>query len=254
VKGRLQKVLASHGVASRRACESLIAAGQVTVNGQVATPGVQADSEHDDIRVRGLSLAHAIEPVYLALNKPLGLVTSTVSTHGEQTVMSLLGKVPSVHPVGRLDKDTSGLLFLSTDGAWANLVTHPRYGIEKEYQVTIAGRPSSEALQQLRGGIVLPDDTRTAPAQVGMIAQRASWTELRIVLHEGKKRQIRLMFAAIGHPVRGLTRVRIGAVQLGTLPVGDYRELRADEVECIREDAQRGFATDGAAGRHSDRH
>jgi len=254
VKGRLQKVLASHGVASRRACESLIAAGEVTVNGQVAALGMQADPAQDDIRVRGLSLAGAIEPVYLALNKPLGLVTSTVSTHGEQTVMSLLGKVPPVHPVGRLDKDTSGLLFLSTDGAWANLVTHPRYAIEKEYRVTIAGPPSAEAVRQLRSGIAMPDDTRTAPAQVDVIAQRARWTVLRVVLHEGKKRQIRFMCAAVGHPVRELTRVRIGAVRLGTLPVGAYRELSEDEVECIREDARQGLATDGAAGRHSDRH
>jgi len=254
MKCRLQKVLASRGIASRRACEGLIAAGEVTVNGQVATLGLQVDPEQDDIRVRGLSLAGTIEPVYLALNKPLGLVTSTVSTHGEQTVMSLLGKVPPVHPVGRLDKDTSGLLFLSTDGAWANLVTHPRYAIEKEYRVTIAGPPSAEAVRQLRSGIAMPDDTRTAPAQVDVIAQRARWTVLRVVLHEGKKRQIRFMCAAVGHPVRELTRVRIGAVRLGTLPVGAYRELSEDEVECIREDARQGLATDGAAGRHSDRH
>ncbi|MDQ2744914.1 MAG: rRNA pseudouridine synthase [Chloroflexota bacterium] len=254
MKGRLQKVLASRGIASRRACEGLIAAGEVTVNGQVATLGLQVDPEHDDIRVRGLSLAGAIEPRYLALNKPLGLVTSTVSTHGEQTVMSLLAKGGSVRPVGRLDKDTAGLLFLSTDGAWANLVTHPRYGIEKEYQVTVAGRPTPGTLRQLRTGVVLPDDTRTAPAQVDVIAQRASWADLQIVLHEGKKRQIRVMCAVVGHPVRTLTRVRIGAVRLGTLPVGAYRELSEDEVECIREDARRGFATEGAAGRHSDRH
>ena len=254
MKGRLQKVLASRGIASRRACEGLIAAGEVTVNGQVAALGVQVDPEHDDIRVRGLSLAGASAPVYLALNKPLGLVTSTVSTHGEQTVMSLLGEAESVHPVGRLDKDTSGLLFLTTDGAWANLVTHPRYGIEKEYRVTVAGRPSPETLRELRNGVALLDDTRTAPAQVDVIAQRASWADLHIVLHEGKKRQIRVMCATVGHPVRTLIRVRIGAVRLGTLPVGAYRELSEDEVECIREDARRGFATEGAAGRHSDRH
>lgn len=254
MKGRLQKVLASRGIASRRACEGLIAAGEVTVNGQVATLGVQVDPEHDDIRVRGRSLAGPIEPVYLALNKPLGLVTSTVSTHGEQTVMSLLGKAGSVHPVGRLDKDTAGLLFLSTDGAWANLVTHPRYGIEKEYRATVAGRPSPETLRQLRSGVALPDGTRTAPAQVDVIAQRATWADLRIVLHEGKKRQIRVMCATVSHHVRELTRVRIGAVRLGTLPIGAYRELSEDEVECIREDARRGFATEGAAGRHSDRH
>lgn len=254
MKGRLQKVMASRGVASRRACEGLIAAGEVTVNGQVATLGAQVDPEHDDIRVSGVSLPNGADPIYLALNKPLGLVTSTVSTHGERTVMSLLGTMPSVHPVGRLDKDTSGLLFLSTDGAWANLVTHPRYAIEKEYRVTVAGRPSPEALRQLRRGVAMPDDTRTAPAQVDLIAQRASWTELRVVLHEGKKRQIRIMSATVGHPVRDLTRVRIGAVRLGTLPVGAYRELSEDEVECIREDARRGFATDGAAVCRSDRH
>jgi len=253
VKARLQKVLASRGIASRRACEGLITAGEVTVNGQMATLGLLVDPELDDIRVHGLSIARAVELVYLALNKPLGLVTSTVSTHGEQTVMSLLGQAGPLRPVGRLDKDTTGLLFLSTDGAWTNLVAHPRYAVEKEYRATVAGRPSPKALWRLRGGVTLPDDTRTAPAQVDMIAQGASWTELRIVVHEGKKRQIRLMCAAVGHQVQELSRVRIGGVHLGTLPVGACRELSEDEVECIREDARRGFAAGGAAARHSDR-
>jgi 23S rRNA pseudouridine2605 synthase len=246
MKERLQKVLAAAGVASRRKAEALIAQGQVTVNGRVAAPGDKVDPATDRIEVTGRPVSIASTRVYLALNKPIGYVSTVRGDHGEPTVLDLVTHPERVYPVGRLDKDTSGLLLLTNDGDWANLVTHPRYAVEKEYELLVSGHPSAATLRRLSAGIELPDGTRTSSVAVRRIFERGGNTLLSITLHEGKKRQIRQMCLAVGHPVLELRRVRVGPIRLATLGVGAWRYLQPEEVERVREDAGRKF-TRGSA-------
>jgi pseudouridine synthase len=246
MRERLQKILARAGVASRRHAESLIASGAVTVNGAVARLGQSAELGSDDIRVHGRKISVLAAHTYLALNKPPGVVSSRRSTHGEATVLQLLPPASRVFPVGRLDKDTSGLLLLTDDGDWANLVTHPRYGVEKEYRALVQGKPGDAELQHLRRGVRLPDGSVTAPARVERIGDDRGDTLLGITVVEGKKRQIRLMAAAVGHQVIDLQRVRIGPLSLGTLPVGEWRALTQQEVRKVQDVARRLTAPDGA--------
>jgi 23S rRNA pseudouridine2605 synthase len=230
---RLQKVLSAAGVASRRAAEAMIARGEVLVNGQVAHVGQRARVGIDRITVGGRPLQAPVARTYLALNKPAGIVTSLASTHGERTVVDLLPVGQRVFPVGRLDKDTSGLLLLTDDGEWGAKITHPRYEVEKEYQAVVRGVPSPEAVHALRHGIVLPGGVRTAPARVSVHARMGGECEVSVTVIEGKKRQLRLMFAAVGYPVTRLRRVRIGAIRLGTLREGSWRALTAAEIESV---------------------
>lgn len=232
---RLQKILASAGVGSRRYCEGLIASGRVSVNGETARVGQSVEVEIDQLAVDGHPICPLHRYLYLALNKPAGYVTTVRSTRGELTVMGLLPAVDRVYPVGRLDKDTAGLLLFTNDGNWANLVTHPRYGIEKEYRVTVSGRPSTAELGRLEEGIELPLAGRTAPVRARVRHQEAGNTVLDMTLVEGKKRQIRLMCAAIGHPVLHLQRIRVGSIHLGRLAAGQTRNLTQQEVDEIRE-------------------
>jgi 23S rRNA pseudouridine2605 synthase len=234
MKERLHKVLASMGVATRRRAEEMIARGEVTVNGRVAQLGDSADPQHDRICLRGQLLTAVPDRVYIALNKPAGYVTSLRSTHGERTVSELLPAGTRVFPVGRLDRDTSGLLLLTNDGNWANVVMHPRYGVEKEYLALVEGHPSSEAIRRLRQGVVLPDGTRTSPARVEILSCADANTRLAIVVIEGKKRQIRQMARLVGHPVIELRRTRIGPIHLGRLEEGEWRHLHPNEVTSIR--------------------
>jgi pseudouridine synthase len=255
MKERLQKILAAAGVTSRRRAEGLIEAGLVTVNGRVAVLGESADASVDRIEVRGDPVRHSPGRLYLALNKPVGYVTTARSTHGEKTVLELVDVDERVFPVGRLDRDTSGLLLLTNDGEWADLVTHPRYGVEKEYEVTIAGHPSPVSLRALRDGVLLPDGTVTAPAQVELLQRRSLDSVLRITVVEGKKRQIRLMVGAVGHPAIALRRVRVGGISLGDLPAGRWRHLVSKEVKSVRETG-RGTtvaAVPGSGAAHRDR-
>ncbi len=232
---RLQKVLASMGMGSRRQCESLVAGGRVSVNGVVARLGQRADPEQDVIEVNGNRIDVRLNRRYIALNKPIGCVTSVRSTHGERTVMEFLPESTGVFPVGRLDRDTSGLLLFTNDGEWANVVTHPRYEVEKEYEVVVKGLVSTEALERLRHGTRLPDGSVTSPAGVWVAEAMFEESRLFVTVIEGKKRQIRHMAAAVGNPVRRLRRIRIGCICLGDLPEGCRRELRAEEVNGIRE-------------------
>lgn len=230
---RLQKVLAQRGVASRRTAEAMIAQGAVTVNGMPAVVGQSVDVESDVITVNGEPLLPASHHRYLALHKPAGYVTSLRSTHGEKTVMELVSVKDRVYPVGRLDRDTSGLLLLTNDGAWANMVTHPSFEVDKEYTVTVQGRPSEEVLHQLRQGVLLPSGDRTSPARVELIRQFEGKAEVSVTVVEGKKRQIRLMMAAVGHPVTSLRRDRVGSIRLGSMGEGQCRDLLPEEVEGI---------------------
>jgi len=228
---RLQKVLARLGYGSRRACEELIADGLVTVNGEVAELGRRVSAGHDRVEVEGVEIA--IEPglVYYLLNKPTGVVSTVSDTHDRPTVVDLVPDDVRVFPVGRLDMDTSGLIILTNDGVLTNLVTHPSHGVEKEYVAEVQCGPGGvdrRALAMLRRGVEL-DDGMTAPARVG----QPSPGVLRIVIHEGRNRQVRRMCEAVGHPVMRLSRVRIGPLRDERLPPGQWRHLTADEVRRI---------------------
>ncbi len=234
---RLQKILASRGIASRRGAEALIERGEVTVNGRVAKLGESADDEADDIRVGRAAIGGQTSHVYVALHKPAGVISSTVGRRGETTVLSLVGSATRLYPVGRLDRDTTGLLLLTNDGDWANLVTHPRFEIPKEYEVAVNGRPEADTLARLRAGLPLADGSRTSPALIEVRGETPGGAILKIVLHEGRKRQIRLMLAAVGHPVSTLQRTRVGPIFLGELAVGQWRELSTGEVQAVRDAA-----------------
>jgi 23S rRNA pseudouridine2605 synthase len=232
---RLQKVLARAGLASRRAAEELIADGRVTVNGHVAELGRRVDVGRDRVAVDGTPLSVRPGLVYYLLNKPAGMVTTASDPEGRPTVVALVPAQPRVFPVGRLDFATEGLLVLTNDGELAQHLTHPRFGVAKEYLAVVDGRPSPADVRRLREGVDL-EDGRTAPARVNLVAPDT----LRIVIHEGRNRQIRRMCDAIGHPVRRLVRTRIGPVVDRRLPPGHWRLLTAAEVRNLAEAATGG--------------
>jgi 23S rRNA pseudouridine2605 synthase len=227
---RLQKVLAATGWGSRRTCEELIAAGRVTVNGEVAELGRRVDAEVDSIEVDGAPVGVKPGLVYYLLNKPRGVVTTAKDTHGRPTVVELVPRQPRVFPVGRLDADTEGLLLLTNDGELAHRVSHPSHGVEKEYLAHVKGRVSAGALRQLREGVEL-DDGMTAPAE----ASQPSPGVIRITIHEGRNRQVRRMCEAVGHPVLRLVRTRIGPISDRSLRPGDWRELSTGERKALTE-------------------
>ena len=222
---RLQKVLSRVGFGSRRVCEELIAAGRVTVNGEVAPLGRRVDEATDEVAVDDVVIGVAPGLVHYLLNKPLGTITTAADTHGRPTVVELVPSEPRVFPVGRLDADTEGLLLLTNDGALTHRLTHPSFGVEKEYVAELEGEPSPAALRSLRQGVAL-DDGLTAPAGV----KAMSGNVLRITIHEGRNRQVRRMCEAVGHPVRRLIRIRIGPISDRRLAPGAWRALTTTEV------------------------
>jgi 23S rRNA pseudouridine2605 synthase len=227
---RLQKVLASTGWGSRRVCEELIAAGRVTVNGDVAELGRRVQPEVDAIEVDGAPVGVKPGLVYYVLNKPRGTVTTAKDTHGRPTVVELVPAEPRVFPVGRLDADTEGLLLITNDGALAHRIAHPSHGVETEYLAHVRGRVPQAALRRLRDGVEL-EDGMTAEAQVS----QPSPGVLRITIHEGRNRQVRRMCEAIGHPVLRLVRTRIGPISDRSLRPGDWRELSTGERRALTE-------------------
>jgi 23S rRNA pseudouridine2605 synthase len=258
---RLQKILSQAGVASRRAAERLIAEGRVTLNGKtVQEMGTKADAGEDDIRVDGRRLHAPERKRYILLNKPAGYVSTRSDPQRRRTVIDLLTGVREyVYPVGRLDYETEGLLLLTNDGDLAARLTHPRHGVERSYEVRVAGMPDSDALRQLREGIPL-DGRRTLPAEAtllnarregegrpkGLQPQRRDGPQsrqregvLQITIREGRNRQVRRMCEAVGHPVRELARTRIGPITDRRLKVGTWRELTADEVRTLQALANR---------------
>lgn len=226
---RLQKVLARAGLGSRRACEELIAAGRVTVDGEVAELGRRVDPETAKVEVDGVRVVVDPTRVYYLLNKPAGVVTTASDPQGRPTVVALVPPEPRVFPVGRLDLTTEGLLVLTNDGDLAHALTHPSRGVEKEYLVEVEGVPAPGVLRQLRTGVML-DDGPTAPARVSLLADRGDHAAVEIVVHEGRNRQVRRMCDAVGHPVRRLVRTRVGPVADRSLRPGEWRALRPDEV------------------------
>jgi 23S rRNA pseudouridine2605 synthase len=225
---KLQKVLAARGVASRRVVEQMIAAGRVTVNGAVAAVGARVDRDHDVIEVDGALVSVRPGLVHYLLNKPAGVVSTARDPHGRPTVVDLVPRRPRVHPVGRLDADTEGLLLLTNDGELTHRLTHPRFGVEKEYLVQIDGRLSAGELRRLREGLEL-DDGPTAPAR----ASQPQPGLVRLTIHEGRNRQVRRMFDALGRPVLRLVRVRIGPIADRRLAVGSWRPLTDDERRAL---------------------
>jgi 23S rRNA pseudouridine2605 synthase len=229
---KLQKVLARAGVASRRVVEGLIADGRVTVNGTVAEVGARVDGDVDVIEVDGAVVATRADLVHYLLHKPLGVVTTAKDTHGRPTVVDLVPPEPRVFPVGRLDADTEGLLLLTNDGELAHRLTHPSFGVEKEYLAEVVGTPSRGALRRLREGVELEDGV-TAPARASLVGEGV----VRLVIHEGRNRQVRRMCEAVGHPVTRLVRTRIGPLTDTHLKPGEWRVLARDEVAALAESA-----------------
>jgi 23S rRNA pseudouridine2605 synthase len=228
---RLAKYLAHAGIASRRSAEALIAAGRVSVAGEVVTDPARDVGDDSRVALDGRPLDGPEPRVIYAVNKPVGVVSTARDTHGRPTVVGL---VPAqglrLYPVGRLDADSSGLILLTNDGELANRLTHPSFEVGKTYRVKLAGGPVGEgALNALRGGVEL-DDGPTAPA----LARRLRGSVIELTIHEGRNRQVRRMCAAVGHPVRELERIAFGPLRLGGLAVGGYRRLGAAELERLR--------------------
>lgn len=226
---RLQKVLARAGFGSRRACEELIAEGRVTVNGGRAELGRRVDLEHDKVAVDDAPVGILPGLVYYLLNKPAGAITTASDPGGRPTVLELVPDEPRVFAVGRLDVPTEGLLVLTNDGELAQLLAHPSHGVEKEYLAEVEGDPSPAAVRRLREGVPIEEGVVTAPAKVA----RPAAGVLRIVVHEGRYRQVRRMCEAVGHPVVRLVRTRIGPIADRRLAPGAWRELTVEEVRAL---------------------
>lgn len=233
---RLQKFLARCGVASRRQVEALIQKGLVAVNGEVVRElGVKVDPDRDRVTVAGRAVRLEREKIYLLVNKPRGYITGNRDPQGRKTVLALLPEgFPRVFPVGRLDYNTTGLLLLTNDGELAYALTHPKFQIKKVYRALVRGVPDPAALSALRTGVVL-EDGPTLPAEVAIIKVEAGNAILSLGLREGRKRQVRRMCAAVGHPVLALERVAMGPLRLGDLAPGQYRRLTAAELKAVRD-------------------
>jgi 23S rRNA pseudouridine2605 synthase len=231
---RLQKIMAKAGLGSRRDCEQLISAGRVLVNGKAAILGSKADPGVDHIVVDGTPLRKAEALSYVALNKPRGVLSTTDTPDSRQTVRDLVPLPGTLYPVGRLDVESEGLVLLTNDGDLANKLTHPRYGHEKEYRVLVAKVPDDMQLEAWRHGVVLDDGYRTAPASVEIeaIAGKGAW--LRVILREGRKRQIREMGFKTGLTVVRIVRIRIGSLHLGSLKPGEWRNLTPKEIVSLK--------------------
>jgi 23S rRNA pseudouridine2605 synthase len=233
---RLQKVLARVGIGSRRVCEDLIAEERVRVNGTIAELGRRVHPDTDLVEVDGAPIGIRPGLVHYLLNKPAGVVTTASDPQGRPTVVELVPAEPRVFPVGRLDLDTEGLLLLTNDGELANRIAHPSHGVDKEYLAQVEGTPSRATLRRLREGIEL-DDGPTAPAQASLVDPSL----VKLVIHEGRNRQVRRMLDAVGHPVVRLIRTRIGPIADRRLPPGEWRALTPDELRAL----ERAVATAG---------
>ncbi|MFA5909497.1 MAG: pseudouridine synthase [Vicinamibacterales bacterium] len=234
---RLQKILSSAGVASRRASEQMILEGRVTVNGEtVRTLGTKANPATDAIKVDGRRIKLDVKDRYIILYKPKGYVTTRSDPEGRRTVMDLIGEGAYIYPVGRLDFDSEGLLLMMTDGDLAARLTHPRHEVDKVYEVIVLGLPDPKAMEKLRKGVFI-DGRRTSPADVHAgttVKGPRPTTLLTITLREGRNRQIRKMCRSVGLPVRDLRRIGMGPIGLGRLKPGQWRDLTPDEVRQLK--------------------
>jgi len=230
---RLQKIIAKAGIASRRRAEALILDGRVRVNGTIVTKlGVKADPVKDYIKINGKRIAAQDKKIYLILNKPKGYITSVFDPEGRPTVMQLISGIKErLYPVGRLDYYTEGLLLLTNDGGLAHKLMHPRYEIEKKYLAKVKGSPSDGEIKKIESGGVPVSGGVSAPCQIRALRKTAQNAWFELILHEGKKREVRVLMDNIGHPVLKLKRVGYAHLKLGTLPSGAYRHLTEREVE-----------------------
>jgi len=233
---RLQKILAQAGYGSRRSCEQYIEAGRVRVNGQVAKLGQKAYAAKDKITLDGRPVAANVEYVYVALHKPRNVLSTVTAEPGDnrKTVRDLVDLPERLYPVGRLDFDSEGLILMTNDGDLANKLTHPRYGHEKEYRVLLARRPDDKQLQAWARGVVLEDGHRTAPAQVRFESTSGKGAWIRVIMGEGRKRQIREIGFLLGLPVVRILRIRIGTLRLDNLKPRQWRYLTTQEITELR--------------------
>ena len=227
---RLQKLLAQAGYGSRRACEVFITAGRVRVNGAVAVLGQKADLSVDKVMVDGKTLAQTESLTYIALYKPRNVISAAKGQDDRETVRDLIPVEGHLYPVGRLDFDSEGLILMTNDGELTNKLTHPRYGHEKEYRVLVASRPDEKQMDAWRRGVVLEDGDKTAPAEVNFLSTSGKGAWIRVVMGEGKKRQIRDVGRLLGLPVVKIIRLRIGTLKLGSLKPRQWRYLTENEV------------------------
>ena len=231
---RLHKVIAAAGLSSRRGAEVLIQDGRVTVNGKVVREMGVKVTPADEITVDGMKIRQSVDRVAVLLNKPLGVLTTMSDPRGRPTILQYLPAMQVVlKPVGRLDRDSEGLLICTNDGELAARLTHPRYGIEKVYEVRVLGAISPKSLRRLESGVFL-DDKKTAPATFTAVGQDDVSTLLRVTIHEGRNRQIRRMTELVGHPVKTLKRIRYGPLTVGKLKSGQARALSQPEYEALR--------------------
>lgn len=241
---RIQKVLAAAGVASRRAVEEMVAEGRITVNGQRARLGLRIDPENDTVEVDGIPVGLRADLVYYLLNKPPGVVATASDPQGRPTVVAMVPDHPRVFPVGRLDADSEGLLLLTNDGGLTHRLTHPSFGVEKEYLAHVQGHPSRGALRRLREGVELDDGVAQA-----VTVSRPEPSVVRIVVREGRNRLVRRMCEAVGHPVIRLVRIRIGPLVDRKLPPGEWRELIQREVRDLeRSGTEPATESEGGSG------
>lgn len=235
---RVQKLIASAGICSRRKAEELIKQGRVKVNGQTVKIGDSADPDVDKIMVDGKPIG-AQEKVYFALNKPVGYESTLHSTTGKSTVLELIETKARIFPIGRLDTDSRGLLLLTNDGEFANLIMHPGSNVDKVYKVSVDGDVPIAMINKMRNGIQL-EEARTWPCEIEVMAKDKNKTILQFTLHEGRKRQIRRMLEAVEYSVIDLCREKVGNITLGKLNEGNYRTLKPDEIEKLRGLAKNG--------------
>ncbi len=232
---RLQKYLADCGIASRRGAEELIKAGRVRVNGEIIREmGVQVDEDNDIVEFDGVRVKPQKKMIYIMLNKPEGFVTTVSDDKGRDTVMSLVADIPArIYPVGRLDYDTEGLLLMTNDGDLTYKITHPKNNIEKTYIAEVTGNIGMNTIVALRSGVML-DGVRTSPAKVEVIGATRLGTKIQITIHEGRNRQVRRMFEAVGCIVKKLKRTEEAGLKLGHIPLGRWRKLTESEVNMLK--------------------
>lgn len=236
---RLQKYIANSGICSRRRAEELMLEGKVAVNGRIVTEMGTKVSDSDVVEVEGKRILPETKKIYVLLNKPRGYITTMSEQFGRPMITDLLKEIPErVYPVGRLDMDTTGLILMTNDGDLANYLAHPTSEIKKTYAVTVAEAPKEENLNRLREGVLLGDKV-TAPAQVSLVKMRKQFSVLHITIHEGRNRQVRRMFEAIGHEVLSLERIQYAFLTLDGVAVGEWRYLTEEEIKQLHDEKAR---------------
>lgn len=234
-KIRLNKFLSSAGLGARRKIEEFLKANKIEVNGvRVFESGFRVDPKKDQVSLNGRLIEPKDSYLYIMLNKPKGIISTTSDEHGRRSVVSLVSIKERLYPVGRLDQNTTGLIILTNDGELANFLTHPRYQVSKTYQALVAGKPTHQQLNRLRGGVMLQEG-KAAPAKAEVIKDMGNRTLMELIIHEGKNHEVKRICSRVGLEILELKRVAIGTLELGNLPLGRSRELTSEEVKRLKE-------------------